>query len=69
MLWPTVIGDHDQYLAAQRMNWLDCNSHEDAAKEMFYYDSPGFASYSASENQLSRNIISSRSKALEVCQV
>ena len=69
LLWLTVVGDHGQYLAGQGMNWLVCNSHEDAAKEMFHYDSRGLASYGASETQLSRNIIWSRIEALEMCQV
>ena len=67
--WLTVVGDHGQYLAGQIMNWLVCNSHEDVAKEMFHYDSRGFASYNVSETQLSRNKILSRSEALEMFQV
>ena len=67
--WLTVAGDHGQHLVGQRMNWLVCNSHEDVAKEMFHYDSRGLASDNDSETQLRRNTISSRSEALEMCQV
>ena len=42
-----------------------CNSHDDVAKEMMHYDSRDIVSYNASETQLSRNTIVSRSEALE----
>ena len=57
------------HYVGQRMNWLVCDSHEDAAKEMFHYDSRSLASDNDSEIQLSRNKISSRSEAFEMCQV